>query len=118
MQIQFMYSMFLKVFPNVRSHLRAVIKCLRKAGARDVRIEYGGKHPVATTVGSTKNPFMCCRIAPATPIARSATLSATSAAFSAVGGDHVVELWYGRRSRKSGPHIQEILFFKIDIKYF
>jgi hypothetical protein len=29
----------------MRSHLRAVIKFLRQAGAVNVRIEHGGKHP-------------------------------------------------------------------------
>ena len=34
-----------KVFSEMRSHLRVVIKFLRQAGAHNVRIEYGSKHP-------------------------------------------------------------------------
>jgi hypothetical protein len=41
----FMSLPFMKVLQEARSHLRAIIKCLYEAGARNVHIEYGGKHP-------------------------------------------------------------------------
>jgi hypothetical protein len=43
--IKIMVQYSTKVFSEMRPHLRAVIKFLRQAGAHNVRIEYGSKHP-------------------------------------------------------------------------